>query len=184
MDEVTKEIAKAEERAKTFLGHRQGESEEVRAASGVMTNTSSICNEAEEFNIRAAEGTFGAFQDDVMGMQTLENDLEAGHEFRFRSCEDNDVVNEDVANDAHQALEHNFSHGSLKPGRGVSEAERHAEEPILAKRGYESRPIASVVCETKLMIARPKIHAACKVACKVGEDRRCVGEGISHFSGG
>ena len=40
-----------------------------------MTNPSSIRNKAEEFYIRAAESTFGALQYDVMGMQTLEDDL-------------------------------------------------------------------------------------------------------------
>ena len=58
MDEVTKEVAKTEERAETFLGHRQRESEEVGATSGVMTDTSSIRDEAEKFYIRTAEGTF------------------------------------------------------------------------------------------------------------------------------
>lgn len=95
-----------------------------------------------------------------MSMQTVKNDLEASDELRFRSSEDDDVVNEYIADYTDQALQDNFSHRSLKPRRGISEAKRYAEEPILTERGYECRPVASVVSETKLMIARAKIHAS------------------------
>jgi hypothetical protein len=79
-------------------------------------------------------------------------------EFIFRLSKDDNIINEDITDDADEASEDDFCHATLEPGRCVSKTKWDAVESVLSKRSDKCGPLASMRGEAELMVARTEIE--------------------------
>jgi hypothetical protein len=112
---------------------------------------------AEVADRRRAERTLGAFQEQLVALELLEDNAEVSKVFSPALTVDQNVVKEHKNKPMKKWSQH-VIHQSLERHRSVAQPERHHQELVKAVVGAEGRHVDVLWAHLDLVVARARVE--------------------------